>query len=155
MPDKSIHIRLAERADVAAIAALFASDTLGGHGDSADSSDLPAYLAAFDRIRESPNDRLYVAECDGELAGTFQTTLVTMLTGKGSSVLIIEAVHVRHDLRGQGIGETMIRHAIETGRQAGVRLVQLSSNKVRTDAHRFYKRLGFTQSHAGFKMKLF
>ena len=155
MTDQAIAIREARREDVAAIAAMFASDALGGHGDSADPSDLPVYLAAFDRICESPNDRLHVAELDGMIAGTFQTTQVTMLTGKGSSVLIIEAVHVRHDLRGQGIGAAMIRHAIDAGRALGVRLVQLSSNKARLDAHRFYTRLGFVQSHSGFKMKLF
>ena len=149
-----VEIRLAERGDVAAIAAMFAQDTLGGHGDSADPADLPLYLAAFDRIAASPNDALYVAVMDGEIVGTFQTTLITSLTGKGSSSLTIEAVHTRSDMRGRGVGEAMIGHAIAQGRDHGVRLVQLMSNATRLDAHRFYKRLGFAQSHAGFKMKL-
>ncbi|WP_417407525.1 GNAT family N-acetyltransferase [Hoeflea sp.] len=149
-----VEIRAADRSDIAAIAAMFAQDLLGGHGDSADPADLPAYLAAFDRISASPNDQLFVAVLDGEVVGTFQTTLVTSLTGKGSSNLTIEAVHTRGDMRGNGIGHAMITHAIEQGRQTGARLVQLMSNATRTDAHRFYTRLGFSQSHLGFKMKL-
>ncbi|MEP3439454.1 MAG: GNAT family N-acetyltransferase [Hoeflea sp.] len=151
---RSIEIRLADRGDVAAIAAMFAQDTLGGHGDSADPAELPLYLAAFDRIATSPNDALYVAVRDGEVVGTFQTTLITSLTGKGASSLTIEAVHTRTDMRGLGIGQSMVNHAIAQGRDQGARLVQLMSNAVRHDAHRFYQNLGFTRSHAGFKMKL-
>ena len=149
-----IKIRLAERGDVPAIAAMFAQDTLGGHGDSADPADLPLYMAAFDRIAASSNDGLYVAVLDGEVVGTFQTTLITSLTGKGSSSLTIEAVHTRSDMRGRGIGQVMVKHAIEQGRVSGARLVQLMSNASRTDAHRFYEGMDFVQSHAGFKMKL-
>lgn len=149
-----VEIRPAERADVAAIAAMFAEDTLGGHGDSADPANLPLYLEAFDRIAASPNDTLYVAVLGGEVVGTFQTTLITSLTGRGGSNLTIEAVHTRGDMRGRGIGQAMIHHAIAEARDKGARLVQLMSNAARIDAHRFYKSLGFAQSHAGFKMKL-
>lgn len=150
----SVEIRPAEREDVAAIAAMFAQDTLGGHGDSADPADLPDYLAAFDTITASPNDSLFVAVRNGEVVGTFQTTLITSMTGRGASSLTIEAVHTRSDMRGYGIGQAMITHAIEQGRAKGARLVQLMSNASRLDAHRFYTRLGFAQSHLGFKMKL-
>lgn len=150
----TVEIRAAARADIAAIAAMFAADQLGGHGDSADPADLPAYLAAFDQISASPNDQLYVAVLNGEVVGTFQTTLITSLTGRGSSSITVEAVHTRADMRGHGIGEAMITHAIDVAKEAGARLVQLMSNASRTDAHRFYVRLGFTQSHLGFKMKL-
>jgi len=150
----TVEIRLAVRDDVAAIAAMFAQDTLGGHGDSADPADLPGYLAAFDLIAASPNDSLFVAIRDGEVVGTFQTTLITSLTGRGASSLTVEAVHTRSDMRGFGIGQAMIGHAIEQGRAKGARLVQLMSNATRHDAHRFYTRLGFSQSHLGFKMKL-
>jgi len=150
----NVEIRQAEREDVAAIAAMFAQDSLGGHGDSADPADLPDYLAAFQTITASQNDRLFVAVRDGDVVGTFQTTLITSLTGKGSSSLTVEAVHTRSDMRGHGIGKVMINHAIEHGRANGARLVQLMSNANRHDAHRFYARLGFSQSHLGFKMKL-
>jgi GNAT superfamily N-acetyltransferase len=150
----AIVIREARRVDVAEIAAMFASDTLGGHGDTADAASLPDYLTAFDWIAASPDNRLWVAEIDGEIVGTYQCTYMRTLTGRGSSSLTIEAVHTRQDQRGAGIGAAMIRHAIAKGEELGVRLVQLMSNAVRTDAHRFYERLGFKKSHAGFKMKL-
>lgn len=149
-----IVIRPARREDVAEIAAMFASDTLGGHGDTAEHDVLPEYLAAFDWIEASPDNRLWVAEQDGEIVGTYQSTYTRTLTGRGSSSLTIEAVHTRHDLRGAGIGAAMIAHGIADGKALGVRLVQLMSNVMRTDAHRFYERLGFVRSHAGFKMKL-
>lgn len=151
---ETVEIRTAERGDVAAIAAMFAQDTLGGHGDSAEPADLPLYLAAFDRIAESSNDALHVAVLGGEVVGTFQTTLITSLTGKGASSLTIEAVHTRGDMRGRGIGQAMINHAIAQATNKGARLVQLMSNAARTDAHRFYESLGFSRSHAGFKIKL-
>jgi predicted N-acetyltransferase YhbS len=147
-------IRPAEQADIGAIAALFADDALGGHGDTADASARPRYDAAFKRIAASPNDMLYVAELEGEVAGTFQTTLVTTMSGQGSSSLTIAAVQTRADLRSHGIGGQMMRFAIEEARAKGARLVQLMSNGRRADAHRFYERLGFVKSHAGFKMKL-
>jgi GNAT superfamily N-acetyltransferase len=147
-------IRLASRDDIPALVALFAADDLGGHGDTTDPAMLPAYKAAFESIAASPRDALYVAELAGEVVGTFQTTLITSLPARGASNLTIEAVQTRADMRGRGIGTEMIRHAIEQGRAANVRLVQLMSNNHRVDAHRFYVRLGFRRSHAGFKMKL-
>lgn len=147
-------IRPATRADVPAIVALFADDALGGHGDTTDPAVLPDYLAAFERIAASPCDTLYVAEVDGVVAGTFQITLTTAMTGRGRPVLTVEAVQTAANMRGRGIGAAMVRHAIEEGRRAGARLVQLMSNKTRGDAHRFYERLGFARSHEGFKLKL-
>ncbi len=149
-----LRIRAARREDLPELVAIFAADRVGGHGDTNDPALQPAYEAAFERIAANPCDALYVAEFVGEVVGTFQTTLVTSLTGRGSSNLTIEAVQTRADMRGKGIGAEMIRYAIEQGRAAGVRMVQLMSNNNRRDAHRFYTRLGFRQSHAGFKMKL-
>jgi GNAT superfamily N-acetyltransferase len=147
-------VRPAERRDVAAIVALFADDAVGGHGDTTDENARPRYEAAFGRIIYSPNDMLYVAEWKGAVVGTFQTTLVTTMSGQGSSSLTVSAVQTRADLRGHRIGEQMMRFAIEEAQAKGARLVQLMSNGKRTDAHRFYERLGFARSHAGFKMKL-
>jgi GNAT superfamily N-acetyltransferase len=67
---------------------------------------------------------------------------------------LLENVHIRADQRGTGLGSQMVQWAIERCREAGCGLVQLTSNKVRTDAHRFYTRLGFAQTHEGFKLKL-
>ena len=147
-------IREAREGDIAAIAALFAADALGGHGDTTAPHALPDYVDAFRHIAASANDALYVAELDGEIVGTFQTTMIVSMNGRGGKKLTIEAVQTRSDMRGKGIGSAMMRFAIQQARAADARLVQLTSNKARADAHSFYERLGFVQTHAGFKMKL-
>ncbi len=153
VPDDAV-IREAGRQDIRALMALFADDAIGGHGDTAEETAYPEYLAAFERISASSCDRLYVAEIAGEIVGTFQTTLTPMMSGRGRVVMTIEAVQTRADMRGRGIGAAMIHHAIETALEAGAGVVQLSSNRKREAAHRFYERLGFARSHHGFKMKL-
>jgi len=147
-------IREAQEADLPALIALFAADDIGGHGDTIDAAAFLDYLKAFSAITASPDQTLYTAERDGELVGTFQTMVTTTLTGRGSSSMIIEAVQTRADMRGQGIGAEMIGFAIAEAKRRGVRLVQLTSNAKRRDAHRFYERLGFKPSHLGFKMAL-
>lgn len=147
-------IRHAQLSDVPGIVAVLADDTVGGHGHSTESDALSGYREAFARIMASPNDTLYVAELGGEIVGTFQTTLITVMSRHAAPDMMLESVHVRAALRGRGIGEAMVNHAITEARRRGVRQVQLTSNMARVDAHRFYERLGFTKSHAGFKMKL-
>ncbi|KRB53156.1 acetyltransferase [Rhizobium sp. Root708] len=149
-----ITIREARSADVAALVAIFAADELGGHGDTTAPEVFGEYLRAFERIATSRDQTLYVAEREGQVVGTFQTMIVTALVGRGSSSMIIEAVQTRGDMRGQGIGARMIEFAIAEAKSSGLRLVQLTSNAGRKDAHRFYERLGFKQSHLGFKMAL-
>ncbi|MBL8581892.1 MAG: GNAT family N-acetyltransferase [Rhizobiaceae bacterium] len=149
-----VEIRLARPEDLPAIVALFADDAIGGHGDTTDPGTMPRYEAAFERIASNPSDSLYVATVAGVVAGTFQTTLITTLNGRGATTMRIEAVQTRSDLRGQGIGATMITFAVARAREAGAATVHLTSNLRRTDAHRFYRRLGFVQSHAGFKLPL-
>ncbi|CCM75270.1 GNAT family N-acetyltransferase [Rhizobium mesoamericanum] len=149
-----IIIREARSADVAALVAIFAADELGGHGDTTAPEALGDYLRAFERVASSSDQALYVAEREEQVVGTFQTMIVTSLVGRGSSSMIIEAVQTRADMRGQGIGAQMIQFAIAQAKRRGLRLVQLTSNASRKDAHRFYERLGFKQSHLGFKMAL-
>ncbi|WP_426123065.1 GNAT family N-acetyltransferase [Pararhizobium sp. PWRC1-1] len=153
-PKLNVSIRQANREDLTDIIALFASDTLGGHGDTTAPDAFADYLAAFERIIATPNETLYVADLDGAVVGTFQTTVLTTLSGRGSSNLLIESVQTRKDMRGKGIGETMMRFAVDTARAQGFSKVQLSSNKERIDAHRFYERVGFEPSHLGFKIRL-
>ncbi|ARM12215.1 MULTISPECIES: GNAT family N-acetyltransferase [Rhizobium] len=152
LPD--IRIRQARKDDLPALVAMFAADTVGGHGDTTDPAAFADYLKAFAAIEASPDQTLYVGERGGEIVGTFQTMVTTSLTGRGSSAMIIEAVQTRSDMRGQGIGARMIEFAIAEAKGRGVRLVQLTSNAIRKDAHRFYERLGFKPSHLGFKMAL-
>jgi GNAT superfamily N-acetyltransferase len=151
MPDLSI--REAREGDLPAIIALLAADVVGGHGDTTEPEALADYASAFARIAASPDNMLYVAEVSGEVIGTFQTTLITSLLGRGASFMKIEAVHVRPGTRGKGVGSAMMRFAVERAKQAGARSVQLTSNKARHAAHLFYERLGFDESHVGFKLK--
>ncbi|MBB3913273.1 GNAT family N-acetyltransferase [Rhizobium fabae] len=154
LESSEILIRQARKDDLPALVALFAADALGGHGDTTDPEAFPDYARAFAVIEASPDQTLYIAECGGEVVGTFQTMVTTSLTGRGSSAMIIEAVQTRGDMRGQGIGAAMIEFAIAEAKGRGMRRVALTSNALRKDAHRFYERLGFKPSHLGFKMAL-
>lgn len=146
-------IRPAQEKDIPALVAIYAADEFG-HGDSTDPALLPLYRAAFAAIGASSAETLYVAEREGAVVGTFQTLVTTTLTGRGTLSMIVEAVQTHPDHRGKGVGARMMAFCIEDARRRGAKLVQLTSNVARTDAHRFYERLGFTKSHAGFKMKL-
>ncbi len=147
-------IREAREEDLPALVAMFAADDVGGHGDTTDEEALPDYLAAFRAIAMSANEKLYAAELDGEVVGTFQTAILTKLVGRGARTMVIEAVQTRDDMRGRGIGAIMIRHCIEDAKRRGFNAIQLTSNMARLDAHRFYERLGFEKRHFGFRMKL-
>jgi len=154
MASGDIIIREARESDLPALIAMFAADPLGGHGDTTDPVAYPDYISAFATIAASSDQTLYIAEHAGDVVGTFQTMVTTSLNARGSSAMIIEAVQTRADMRGQGIGAQMIEFAIAEAKSRGVRLVQLTSNAVRKDAHRFYERLGVKPSHLGFKMAL-
>lgn len=147
-------IREAGEADLPALIAMFAADDKGGHGDTTDPDAFIDYLEAFRRIVESPDNRLLVIEADGEVVGTAQYTIIPSLPGRGSSKMTVEAVQVRADRRGRGYGEALMHHCIAIAKAEGLGLVDLMSNAVRTDAHRFYERIGFVKSHVGFKLKL-
>ncbi|WP_240777422.1 GNAT family N-acetyltransferase [Nonomuraea basaltis] len=148
----SLIFRRARKEDVPAIVAMLADDPLGAtrEGDPADER----YLAAFDRIDANPYDELIVAERDGKVVGTMQLTYLAGLSRLGAERCLIEAVRVGAAARGQGLGREMIHWAIGRARERGCAMVQLTSDKSRTDAHRFYGSLGFTASHEGFKLSL-
>ncbi|MFI9767649.1 GNAT family N-acetyltransferase [Streptomyces sp. NPDC052415] len=147
-----LEIRPATAADVPAIVALLADDPLGAQRESPD--DLAPYMAALDRLSRDPNQRLMVAEREGRVVGTLQLTLVPGLSRKGATRSIIEAVRIHADERGSGLGTRFVEWAVDESRRQGCQLVQLTSDASRTDAHRFYERLGFEASHVGFKRVL-
>ncbi len=153
MTEKLI-IRRARETDLPALIALFAADDVGGHGDTTDESAYEDYLRAFNVIDASQSEQLFVADIEGEVVGTFEIMFSRTLTGRGSLSMVVEAVQTRSDMRGKGIGARMIEYAVEEARRRDCRTVRLTSNMARTDAHRFYERLGFAKSHFGFKMKL-
>lgn len=114
----------------------------------------PAYLAAFDEVAASRYNTLFVAELDGQVVGTLQVTLIPGLINRGRKRAKLESVHVDPALRGRRIGEAMVAHAVDFARRSGAGLVELTSDKAREAAHRFYRRIGFSQSHEGFKLVL-
>ncbi|MFI5667915.1 GNAT family N-acetyltransferase [Streptomyces sp. NPDC051704] len=145
-------IRPATEEDLPAIVAMLADDPLGATRESPD--DLTPYLAAFRRLADDPHQHVVVAVREGRVVGTLQLTIVPGLSRKGATRSIIEGVRVHADERGSGLGTRFIQWAIEESRRENCRLVQLTSDVTRTDAHRFYERLGFTASHVGFKLSL-
>lgn len=150
----TLSYRDATAADLGFIVGLIAGNAVAETPDKPQEPDHPRYLAALAAIDADPGQRLLVAEYDGRLAGTLQLTFIPGIARLGEPRCLIEAVHIAPDLRSRGLGSQMIRWAIEQARARGCGLVQLTSNKKRVDAHRFYRRLGFAQSHEGFKYLL-
>ncbi|WP_284743216.1 GNAT family N-acetyltransferase [Amycolatopsis sp. RTGN1] len=145
-------IRRAQREDIGAIVRMLADDQLGATRD--DPHDLEPYLRAFEQIDADPNQLLVVVISDGVPVGTLQLTIIPGLARRGTLRGQIEAVRVHADHRGSGLGADLMRWAIDESRRRGCALVQLTSDVSRTDAHRFYERLGFVPSHTSFKLKL-
>lgn len=146
--------RPARAADLPALVAILAADVVGGHGDTTDPEAFADYAAAYRAVAANPGTRLYVAELDGRVVGTYELILAYSLHGRGALRAIIEAVHVAPDLRGRGIGAGMVRHAMDEARAAGAMTLGLTSGRRREAAHRFYEGLGFAPSHLGFKIAL-
>ncbi|MFD4875383.1 GNAT family N-acetyltransferase [Streptomyces sp. NPDC058420] len=147
-----LEIRAAVTEDIPAIVGMLADDALGSQRESPD--DLTPYLAALERLAADPNQHLVVAVREGRVVGTLQLTIVPGLSRKGATRSIVEAVRIHADERGSGLGTQLIEWAIDESRRQDCQLVQLTSDVTRTDAHRFYERLGFTASHVGFKLPL-
>jgi GNAT superfamily N-acetyltransferase len=148
-------LRAATEADVPEVVALIAADQLGASRDGVrDETDLAAYAAAFRSIDADPAHLLLVAEQDGQIVGTFQLSFLPGLARRGALRAQIEAVRVAESKRGAGLGAAMMRWAIDEATRRGCALMQLTSDKSRPDAHRFYARLGFVASHEGMKLAL-
>ena len=147
-----IVIRPARPDDVAAIVEMLADDPLGAAREDLD--DPQTYAAAFSRVSADPGQHLVVAERDGRVVGTLQLSVIPGLSRRGTTRSIIEGVRVARDERGSGLGTELITWAVDESRRLGATLVQLTSDASRTDARRFYERLGFVASHVGFKLQL-
>jgi GNAT superfamily N-acetyltransferase len=148
-------IRPATAADLPALVSLMAEDVLGRERDDPSLPLDDGYARAFTEIRTRPDHHLMVGELRGAVVAMLQLTFIPGLGRKGSYRAIVEAVHVRADTRGHGLGAQMIAWAADTARARGrCPFLQLTSDKRRKDAHRFYERLGFQRSHDGFKLQL-
>jgi GNAT superfamily N-acetyltransferase len=147
-------MRRATAGDLPAIVAMLADDELGRLREDATDPLPPAYAAAFGQIDADPRQLLAVAEHDGRLVGTLQLTFIPYLSHRGGERALIEAVRIAGDVRGEGLGRTMLEWAVDQARQRGCRLVQLTTDKRRDEARRFYESLGFTATHEGVKLPL-
>ena len=146
--------RRARRDDLPAIVAMLADDPLGAKREE-NVSPLPqSYFAAFEAIERDPNNELVVAEFQGGVAGVLQLTYIPYLTYKGSWRALVEGVRVQPSFRSQGIGRRLFAWATQRARERGCRLIQLTSDKARPQAIRFYESIGFSASHEGFKLHL-
>lgn len=148
-----VSCRTATEADLPAVAALLADDSIGQGRESA--ADMAPYRAAFRAMAAQGGNDLYVAVDEaGGIVGCFQLTLIPGVSLMGAVRAQIEGVRIASVARGTGLGEQMIRWAVERARAEGAALVQLTSDLRRADAIRFYERLGFVHSHAGMKLPL-
>jgi ribosomal protein S18 acetylase RimI-like enzyme len=146
--------RRATEADLPAVVGMLADDTLGQQREDARLPLDGAYLRAFAAIAADPNQFLMVAEDARGIAGTLQLSFIPGLSHKGAWRGQIESVRVASDRRGSGLGQRMIAWAVEQCRARGCTMVQLTTNKSRADAQRFYDRLGFRATHEGYKLSL-
>jgi GNAT superfamily N-acetyltransferase len=152
MPD--LIFRRATEADVPAIVQMLADDSLGASREALGAESVPRYLDAFRVIDADVNQFLLVVDDGSGIVGTLQLTFIAGLARGGLKRGLVEAVRVASDRRGEKIGEAMFAWVLEKCRHEQCGVVQLTTDKSRTDAHRFYDRLGFEPSHIGYKMML-
>lgn len=146
--------RPAIRADLEAIVELLINDDLGKTREQPDGDVTQAYISAFETIAADPHNEVIVAEDACGIVGTMQLTYIANLTFQGATRCQVEGVRIAERARGQGLGQEMIRWAVDRARDRQCRIVQLTSNKARDRAIAFYEQLGFEASHAGFKLYL-
>lgn len=154
MRELPLSFRLATRADVPALVAMLADDTLGAQREQYTEPLPQAYYDAFAAIAADPNNELILACRGDEVIGMAQLTYIPSLSYRGGWRALIESVRVAAAYRSQGIGRQLMVWTLERAKARGCHLAQLSTHKSREDAHRFYERLGFEKTHVGMKLSL-
>lgn len=149
-----VTIRRAGRGDVPSIVRMLADDPLGSGRERVEDPLPESYFRAFEAVDRDPNIQLMVAEDrEGAVVGCLQFCILPGLSSQGAFRGLIEDVRVATHCRSRGIGEQMVQWAVAQARARGCRLVELLTHNSRVDAQRFYKRLGFAQSHAGMTIR--
>ena len=146
--------RRAALEDVPQIVNLLADDPLGSEREARSGAQLDLYRAAFQEVDTDPNQMLVVVEDTGEIIGTLQLSFIPGLAHRGAKRGQIEAVRIASHRRGEQIGDALFAWAIAECAKRGCTMVQLTSDKLRPDAHRFYERIGFSPSHIGYKLQI-
>jgi GNAT superfamily N-acetyltransferase len=150
----AVTLRDARRDEVPLIVAMLADDAIGSTRDQVVEPLPKAYYDAFDAIAASRDTRLLIADLDGEVVGSLQVTFIPGLSKAGATKMLIEQVRVVSPRRGTGIGGQIVAAVVALARARHCKSVELASHRTRTDAHRFYARLGFVASHVGMKLAL-
>jgi ribosomal protein S18 acetylase RimI-like enzyme len=153
MNAESVSIRPARREDVAAIVTMLADDHLGSARERVEDPLPASYYEAFARVERDQNIQLVVAESGGRMVGCLQLAILPGLSSQGGLRGLLEDVRVASDCRSRGIGEQLVQWAVTEAKARGCNLVELLTHQTRTDAQRFYKRLGFTASHVGMTVR--
>lgn len=151
---EKVEFRRATRSDLPDLVRMLADDDLGRERESCVSPLLESYHLAFDAIDRDSNNELVVAESAGQVVGMLQLTFIPYLTYRGSWRALIEGVRVDRASRSLGIGRKLLSWAIERAKQRRCRMVQLTSDRKRPEAIRFYEQLGFASTHEGLKLQL-
>jgi ribosomal protein S18 acetylase RimI-like enzyme len=151
---KELTFRLATKEDLPDIVRMLSDDTLGSTREKFSDNLSENYARAFKIINADQNQELTVAEMNGEIVATFHLTFIQYLTHQGGLRAQIEAVRTNSKFRGQGIGRKVFDYAINRAKNKGCFLVQLTTDKQRPDAIRFYETIGFVATHEGMKLKL-
>ncbi len=150
----NLTFREARQVDLAAIIALHEADELGGHGDAWTDENRPAYQRALEALLADPREYVLVVERDGVLVGSMIGTMLVELSGRARPHILFRSIQVDAQHRGKGIGAAMMAHAEGEAKRRGAVIAELTSSRKRSDAHRFYERIGYAQSHLGFKKTL-
>ncbi|MCK1283728.1 GNAT family N-acetyltransferase [Bradyrhizobium sp. 44] len=153
MNAEPVSIRPARREDVAAIVTMLADDHLGRARERVEDPLPASYYEAFARVERDQNIQLVVAESGGRVVGCLQLAILPGLSSQGGRRGLLEDVRVASDCRSRGIGEQLVQWAVTEAKARGCNLVELLTHQTRTDAQRFYKRLGFAASHVGMTVR--
>ena len=149
-----LEFRAAEESDLPAIIGLLADDPLGAAREGAGDGVAPEYRAAFEAISADPNHQLLIADISGAVAGVLQLSFLPHLTYEGGWRAQIEGVRVAKELRSRGVGRALLEEAVSRAEQRGCHVVQLTTDRRRPEALRFYLDLGFQATHDGLKLHL-
>lgn len=152
--EKELNFRFATEKDLEQIVAMLADDVLGSKRERYELPLPTSYIKAFEAISADPNNELVVADGGNEVIGVLQITFTPYLTHQGGWRATIEGVRTSASSRGKGVGTKLINYAIQRAEERGCHLVQLTTDKQRPDAIRFYEKLGFQATHEGMKLKL-
>ncbi len=152
--NNELAFRLATAADLLDIVTMLSDDTLGATREQLDTILSDRYLQAFESIVKDPNQALTIVEMNGAIVATYQLTFIQYLTHQGGLRAQIEAVRTNSKYRGQGIGTKVFEHIIDCAKKRNCNMVQLTSDKRRPEAIKFYENMGFVATHEGMKLRL-